>query len=185
MSYDFFWPLLRLAFFLPLLRSAISFAFATLGVASLGLLRLGLQDFADAVGVAAALGGEVLGFGPHLAGYLAADVADFFGLQGDAFGFGYEDGEVLDFVLDGIGILGGTGCTAYDGYGFAVLGKGQAFVDFAGREIGVGLLRILALDADAVEVLHYLIDMIGVDGVIDGDVPVVMVELEGMGEHFF
>ena len=34
------------------------------------------------------------------------------------------------------------------------------------------------------EMLHNLIDMIGVYGVIDGDVPVVTVELEGMGKHF-
>ena len=103
----------------------------------------------------------------------------------DSLGIGNEDGEVLNFMLDGVGILCRTGCASYDGYGFAVLGKGQAFVDIAGRQVLVGLQSVLALNADAVEMLHNLIDMIGVYGVIDGDVPVVTVEIEGMGKHFF
>ena len=144
-----------------------------------------LKDFADATGVAAALAGEELGAGPHLTGYLATYVADFLGLQWDALGIGDEDGEVLDFVLNGIGILSGTGGTANDGHGFASLDKGDALVDLAGGEVAIGFVVVIALDADAAEMVHDFIDMVGVDGIIDGDVPVVIVEVEGLFEHYF
>ena len=142
-----------------------------------------LQDFSNAVGVAAALAGEELGACPHLTGYLATDVAHFFILQRNTFGIGDEDGQMLHFVLNGIGILRRTGGTADDSHGLAVLDKGNAFVDFAGRKVLVGFLRIRALDADATEVLHDFVHMVGVDGVIDGDVPVVIVEMKGLFKH--
>ena len=85
---------------------------------------------------------------------------------------------MLHFVLNGVGILSCTGCTADDGYSLSVLDEGNAFVHFAGREILICFLRILPLDADTAEMLHDLIHMVGVDGIVDGDVPVVIVEVK-------
>ena len=144
---------------------------------------MSLQDFPDAIGVAAALAGKELGACPHLAGYLPTDVADLLVLQRDTLGIGDKDGQVLYLVLDGIGILRRTGGTANDGNGFSVLDEGYTFVDFSRGKVFVSLVGIFTLDADTMKVLHDLVHMVGVDGIIDGDVPVVIVEVKGLLEH--